>query len=62
MRYVTGTDEAGDANDVRDPLAARLRAIADAAGRDAGTLAEGLFGIGEIFGSDLPQNAVSAPR
>ena len=35
MRYVTGIDEKGDAIDVRDPLAARLRAIADAAGPDA---------------------------
>jgi fructuronate reductase len=58
MRYVTGIDEQGGAIDVKDPLAARLRSIADAAGRDAAKLADGLLGVSEVFGTDLPANAV----
>jgi len=54
MRYVTGIDEAGAPIEVKDPLAARLRDIADAAGRDAAALADGLLGVVEIFGTDLP--------
>ncbi|RYE09840.1 MAG: mannitol dehydrogenase family protein [Hyphomicrobiales bacterium] len=57
MRYVTGIDEAGTAIDVKDPLAARLRDIADAAGRDAERLAAGLLAVDQIFGTDLPANA-----
>lgn len=54
MRYVTGTDERGAAIDVRDPLASRLRALADAAGPDASRLVPALLGVREIFGEDLP--------
>lgn len=54
MRYVTGTDEKGAAIDVRDPMAARLREVADRAGPSADNLAHGLFAIREIFGDDLP--------
>ena len=57
MRYVTGIDEAGSPIEVKDPLAARLRAIADAARRDAGRLAAGLLAVSEVFGTDLPANA-----
>ena len=53
MRYVTGIDEKGRAIDVRDPLAARLREIADAAGPDAKRLARALLAVSEIFGGDL---------
>jgi fructuronate reductase len=53
MRYVTGRDEAGQPIDVRDPLAARLRRIAEQAGPSAERLAPRLLGITEIFGSDL---------
>jgi fructuronate reductase len=56
MRYVTGVDEQGGAIDVKDPLAPRLRAIADGAGQDAAKLADGLLGVSEVFGSDLPAN------
>jgi fructuronate reductase len=56
MRYVTGIDEQGNPIDVKDPHATRLRAIADAAGRDAARLADGLLGVTEIFGHDLPAN------
>jgi fructuronate reductase len=50
MRYVTGTDENGKAIDVRDPLAARLRAIADQAGQKAERLAPALLDMRDIFG------------
>ena len=56
MRYVTGIDEQGNPIEVKDPLAARCRAIADAAGRDATKLADGLLAIPEIFGTNLPAN------
>ena len=58
MRYVKGIDEHGRPIDVRDPLAARFRAVADAADGDAEKLAAGLLGIAEIFGGDLPAQAV----
>ena len=54
MRYVTGIDEKGRPIDVRDPLAIRLRALADEAGPVAGRLAPTLFSVREVFGSDLP--------
>ena len=50
MRYVTGRDEQGGAIDVRDPLAPRLKALADAAGPDAARLAPALLGVREVFG------------
>jgi fructuronate reductase len=53
MRYVTGIDEQGKPIDVRDPLSARLRAIADAAGMVAGRLAPALLDVREIFGPEL---------
>ena len=58
MRYVTGIDEAGQPIDVKDPMAARLREIADGAGQDPVKLANGLLAVTEVFGSDLPQVAV----
>jgi fructuronate reductase len=57
MAYVTGIDEKGQAIDVRDPLRDELRAIADAAGRDAAKLSPALLGVEKIFGRDLPANA-----
>jgi fructuronate reductase len=56
MRYVTGKDENGQAIDVRDPLADRLRRLADAAGPYASRLAPALLGVREIFGDDLPRD------
>jgi fructuronate reductase len=53
MRYVAGRDENGQAIDVRDPLAVRLRQIADAAGPVAERLAPALLAVEEIFGRDL---------
>ena len=57
IRYVTGTDEAGAAIDVRDPLAGRLREIADRAGPDAARLAPAMLAVEEVFGRDLPADA-----
>ncbi len=54
MRYVTGIDEKGQPIDVKDPLFARLRQLADAAGPDAEKLATNLLTVTEVFGQDLP--------
>jgi fructuronate reductase len=54
MRYVTGIDETGAPIDVRDPMAARLRMIADRAEGSPERLASDLFAVREIFGDDLP--------
>ncbi|MGO4706170.1 mannitol dehydrogenase family protein [Microvirga sp. 2MCAF38] len=56
MRYVTGIDETGAQIDVRDPMAARLRTLADRAGSSAERLAGELFAVREIFGDDLPKD------
>jgi fructuronate reductase len=56
MRYVAGTDERGREIDVKDPLAAALQAIADAAGDSPSKLARGLLGLVEIVGNDLPRS------
>ncbi len=53
MRYVTGSDEQGKPIDVRDPLSARLRSIADEAGLVAERLAPALLDVREIFGAEL---------
>jgi fructuronate reductase len=57
MRYVTGVDERGQPIDVRDPLSARLRAIADGAGLNAERLAPALLEVREIFGAELAGDA-----
>jgi fructuronate reductase len=51
MRYVTATDETGRAIDVRDPIAARLKAIAEDAGPVADRLAPALLAVSSIFGA-----------
>jgi fructuronate reductase len=56
MRYVTGIDEQGRPIDVRDPLAARLKAIADREGLNAARLAPALANVDEVFG-DLAGDA-----
>lgn len=48
MRYTSGTDEKGDAIDVRDPMADRLRAIWENGGSLA-DIVRGYLAIGEIF-------------
>jgi fructuronate reductase len=54
MRYVSGTDEQGQPIELRDPLAAQLRALADDAGPVASRLVPALLSLTSIFGSDLP--------
>jgi fructuronate reductase len=56
MRYATGTDEKGCPIDVRDPLAERLRSLADAAGPSASRLAPAILAVREVFGDDLPRD------
>ncbi|MCB5175147.1 mannitol dehydrogenase family protein [Microvirga lenta] len=57
MRYVTGFDETGAPIDVRDPMAARLRSLANEAEGSIELLSQKLFAVTEIFGRDLPHNA-----
>jgi fructuronate reductase len=57
MRYVTGIDEQGKPIDVRDPLSARLRAIADEAGLTAERLAPALLDVREIFSPEFAADA-----
>jgi fructuronate reductase len=61
MRYVSGVDEGGRPIDVRDPMSARLRALADEAGPVADRLAPALLGIGEIFGDLARDPRFAAP-
>jgi fructuronate reductase len=51
MRYVGGIDEAGQPIEVKDPLAARLRALSDGAATPAGKVAA-LLGVREVFGPE----------
>lgn len=53
MRFQLGVTETGAAYVIVDPLAARLKEIATAAGRDADRLAGGLFGVTDIFYPEL---------
>ena len=51
MRYVTANDEQGKPIDVRDPIAPKLAAIAEAAGPVADRLAPALLEVDSIFGT-----------
>jgi fructuronate reductase len=57
MRYVMGVDETGAPIEVKDPLTTELRAMTAKAGRDATAVTDGLMGITQIFGTDLPRSA-----
>ena len=57
MRYVAGVDERGGPIDVRDPLAARLREIANTSLGSPARLLDCLMRLSEIFGDDLPQSS-----
>ena len=56
IRYASGRDEQGRPIEVADPLAGRFAAISAAAGGDAAALAQGFFGLNEVFGADLPRD------
>lgn len=55
MRYVGGTDEKGDPIDVRDPLAAELKSLNDAADRPSGKVAA-LLSVRKVFPEELAKN------
>ncbi|BCH55549.1 mannitol dehydrogenase [Agrobacterium vitis] len=55
MRYVGGMDEKGEAIDVRDPLAARLKSLSDGAAEPADKVAA-LLAVREIFPAPLADN------
>lgn len=56
IRYVSGTDERGNAIDVRDPLSDKIRTIVDASSDIDRVPA--LLGLSEVFGHDLAHNRV----
>ena len=56
IRYVSGTDERGNAIDVRDPLSDKIRAIVNASS-DANRV-HALLGLSEVFGHDLARNRI----
>jgi fructuronate reductase len=58
IRYCMGVDEKGRPIDVRDAMSARLRELADSAGRDAHRLVEAFLGLRSVFGDDLPKDPV----
>jgi fructuronate reductase len=58
MRYITGIAEDGAPIDVQDPMAKRLRNIADSAKNEPIRLTVGLLTVAEVFGRDLPRNEV----
>ena len=59
MRYVGGVDEKGEAIDVRDPLAARLKALSDGAASPKDKV-EALLSVREIFPASLAENPTFA--
>lgn len=58
--YASGTDEKGAAIDVRDPLAARLCALAEQTGDDAEKRTHEFLQLKEVFGDELSNNPLFA--
>lgn len=54
MRYVSGVDDAGQAIDIRDPLAEKIHALVENSNDD--NRVETLLSLQEIFGNELPAN------
>lgn len=54
MRYVSGTDDAGNTIDIRDPLAEKIHNLVSNSSNDSRV--EALLTLQEIFGRDLPAN------
>lgn len=54
MRYVSGADDAGNAIDIRDPLAEKIHALVINSHDDSRV--EALLTLQEVFGRDLPAN------
>lgn len=57
LRYVTGVDETGNAIDISDPFAEKLRSIADQHADDIVAYVKTVLQLQEIFGSDLSIDA-----
>lgn len=55
MRYIGGTDDAGQPIDVRDPMVEQLQAIVSAT-EDGEPRVRGLLALTAVFGEDLPHN------
>ncbi len=53
IRYVMAVDESGEPIEVQDPLADKLKGLADNAGTTPAALVEAFLGLTEVFGSDL---------
>ncbi|NIY46093.1 mannitol dehydrogenase family protein [Cedecea colo] len=60
MRYVSGIDDAGNAIDIRDPLAQKIKGLVEKSSEEERVLA--LLSLTEIFGNDLPGNDVFVQR
>lgn len=56
IRYVSDTDERGDAIDVRDPLSDKIQSLVKASSEAERVNA--LLTLSEVFGQDLPHNSV----
>ncbi|WP_202302972.1 mannitol dehydrogenase family protein [Dryocola clanedunensis] len=54
MRYVSGVDDAGNAIDIRDPLAQKIRGLVEQSSENERVAA--LLSLHEIFGQDLPND------
>ncbi|MCT4712449.1 mannitol dehydrogenase family protein [Enterobacteriaceae bacterium H11S18] len=54
MRYVSGVDDAGNAIDIRDPLAQKIRGLIEQSSENERVAA--LLSLHEIFGQDLPND------
>lgn len=53
IRYVSGVDEKGQAIDVSDPLAAKLREITDANSGNPAATVKAVVAVSQVFGADL---------
>ena len=53
IRYVSGVDEKGNAIEVSDPLAAKLREITDANSGNPAATVKAVVALQQVFGTDL---------
>lgn len=56
IRCLGGVDEAGAPIELRDPLAATLRAALDGAGEDPARRVAAVLGVEAVFGAELPRD------
>jgi len=57
IRYISGSDDAGNAIDVQDPMAAQFKSIASDLSGSPSELVTKITGIEAIFGTDLSENS-----